>query len=86
MFILIANVLNFVANLFIFLVIVDSLLSFFLSPYHPVRETMDRIVNPFLAPIRRIVPQVGMLDLSPLILIILVGILTRVLISFLSAM
>jgi YggT family protein len=85
MFILIANILNFVANLFIILVIVDSLLSFFLSPYHPVRETMDRIVNPFLAPIRRIVPQVGMLDLSPLILIILVGILTRVLISFLSA-
>jgi YggT family protein len=85
MFILIANILNFVANLFIFLVIVDSLLSFFLSSYHPVRETMDRIVNPFLAPIRRIVPQVGMLDLSPLILIILVGILTRVLISFLSA-
>jgi len=85
MFILIANVINFVANLFIFIVIVDSLLSFFLSPYHPVRETMDRIVNPFLAPIRRIVPQVGMLDLSPLILIILVGILTRVLISFLSA-
>ena len=85
MFILIANILNFVANLFIFIVIVDSLLSFFLSPYHPVRETMDRIVNPFLAPIRRIVPQVGMLDLSPLILIILVGILTRVLISFLSA-
>jgi YggT family protein len=85
MLLLIANILNFVANLFIFLVIVDSLLSFFLSPYHPVRETMDRIVNPFLAPIRRIVPQVGMLDLSPLILIILVGILTRVLISLLSA-
>ncbi len=83
MFILIANVINIVANLFIFIVIADSLLSFFLSPYHPVRETMDRIVNPFLAPLRRIIPSVGMLDLSPLILIILVEILARVLVNFL---
>jgi YggT family protein len=86
MFILIANIINLVANLFIFLVIADSLLSFFLSSYHPVREAMARIVNPFLAPIRRIVPLVGMLDLSPLILIILVEILARVLVSFLSAL
>jgi YggT family protein len=83
MFILIANIINFVANLLILLVIVDSILSFFLSPYHPVRITADRIVNPFLAPIRQIVPLVGMLDLSPLILIILVEILARVMVSFL---
>jgi YggT family protein len=86
MFIIIANVINIVANLFVFLVIADSLLSFFLSPYHPVRETMDRIVNPFLAPIRRIIPSVGMLDLSPLILIILVEILARVLVNFLYSL
>ena len=86
MFIWIANVINFIANLFILLVIADSVLSFFLSPYHPVRVTMDSIVNPFLAPIRRIVPLVGMLDLSPLILIILVEILARILVSFLSAL
>ena len=86
MFPIIANIINIVANLFIFLVIVDSLLSFVLSPYHPVRITIDRIVNPLLAPIRRIVPLVGMLDLSPLILIILVEILARVLVSFLSSL
>jgi YggT family protein len=83
MFILIANIINFVANALILLVIVDSILSFFLSPYHPVRATIDRIINPFLAPIRRIVPLVGMLDLSPLILIILVEILSSVLVRFL---
>ncbi len=78
--ILIGNIINFVANLLIILVIVDSVLSFFLSPFHPVRVTMDRIVNPMLAPIRRIVPLVGMLDLSPLIFIILVEILSSVLV------
>ena len=80
----IADILNFIANLFIFLVIADSVLSFFLSPYHPVRVTLDRIINPFLTPIRRIIPLVGMLDLSPLILIILVEILARVLTSVIS--
>ena len=86
MFILIANVISFVANLFIFVVIADSVLSFFLTPYHPVRLTMDRIVNPFLNPIRRIVPLVGMLDLSPLILIILVSVLKRILVSLLYSL
>ena len=80
----IAEIINFIANLFIFLVIADSVLSFFLSPYHPVRVTLDRIINPFLTPIRRIIPLVGMLDLSPLILIILVEILARVLTSIIS--
>jgi YggT family protein len=81
--ILVANIINFVANLLIILVIVDSVLSFFLSPFHPVRVTVDRIVNPMLAPLRRIVPLVGMLDLSPLIFIILVEILTSVLVRLL---
>ena len=86
MFIFIANVISFFANLFIFVVIADSVLSFFLTPYHPVRVTMDRIVNPFLNPIRRIVPLVGMLDLSPLILIILVSVLNRILVSLLYSL
>lgn len=86
MFIVFANIINDVATIFIFLVIADSVLSFFLSPYHPVRATMDRIINPFLAPIRRVVPLIGMMDLSPLILIILVEILARVLVSLLSVL
>jgi len=83
---MIANIINFVANLLVLLVIVDSVLSFFLSPYNTFRITMDRIVNPFLGPIRRIVPLVGMLDLSPLIFIILVEIISRILVNFLSTL
>jgi len=83
MLILIGNIINLIANLLIILVIVDSVLSFILSPYHPVRETVDRIVNPLLAPIRRIVPLVGMLDLSPLIFIVLVEIFSSILIRLL---
>ena len=74
-----------VANLFIYIVIASSLLSFFMPPFHPVREALDRIVDPFLAPIRRIVPIAGTLDFSPLILIIAVQFLSRFLIVILNS-
>jgi YggT family protein len=68
-----------IARLFIYVVIASSLLSFFLSPYHPVREALDRIVAPLLEPIRRIMPSAGGLDFSPLILIIFVELISRLL-------
>ena len=67
---LFALVISSVARLFVYVVIASSLLSFILPPYHPVREALDRIVNPFLNPIRNMMPQNGMLDFSPLILIL----------------
>lgn len=71
--------------IFILLVIVKVFLSYFMDPYHPVRRTIDNLVEPLLAPIRRVVPYVGMIDFSPWILIILVQILSRVLIAILRA-
>ena len=82
----VARIISILANLIVLLVIVDSILSYFLSPYHPVRSALDRIIFPLLVPIRKVVPLVGMFDLSPLILIILVEILSSALISFLNAL
>ena len=83
---ILSKIINTLTNLIVLLVVVDSALSYFLNPYHPVRNALDRLVQPFLAPIRRIVPTVGMFDLSPLLLIILVEILTFALVSFLQAL
>lgn len=33
--------------------------------------------EPFLAPIRRALPQTGMIDFSPLIVLLILGVLTR---------
>ncbi|MEW6094135.1 MAG: YggT family protein [Chloroflexota bacterium] len=71
---IIVRLIDFIANVLVIIVIVDSILSYFLSPYHPLRSALDRIVQPLLAPIRRFVPLVGMLDFSPLVLIILIEI------------
>ncbi|GAB4540850.1 MAG: YggT family protein [Anaerolineales bacterium] len=75
------TVIVLLARLFVWIVIADSLLSFVLPPYHPVREALDRIVEPFLNPIRSVVPTAGMMDFSPLILIIAVQFISNILIS-----
>jgi YggT family protein len=80
------TIINTLGNLIILVVIIDAILSYFLSPYHPVRGALDRVLNPLLTPIRRVIPAVGMFDLSPLILIILVQILSSVLIAVLHAL
>lgn len=81
-FYFLAQMVQIIATLFTWMVIAASLLSFFLSPYHPVRETLDRIIAPFLNPIRRLMPSTGMVDFSPLVLILLVWLVERILISF----
>jgi len=79
--VIIAKLISVLANAIVLLVIVQVALSYFMSPFHPVRRTIDRIVEPMLAPIRKVVPLVGMFDFSPLILIVLVQVLATVVIN-----
>lgn len=78
--------INLIVQLITLLVIVQVLLSYFLSPYHPIRQSIDRIVVPILARIRRYIPPLGVLDLSPLVLLILVQLVGRILIVVLSSL
>ena len=83
--IVLAQMISYLANILLAVILIWAITSWILSPYHPVRQFLDRIVEPMVAPIRRVMPSVGMLDLSPLILMILIelvsGILQRVLLS-----
>jgi len=83
--IILAQVINILANLYIWIVIASILLSYFVDPYHPVRQGVDNLVRPLLDPLRRVVPPVGMIDFSPLVLIILIQVVSRLLTSFLYA-
>jgi len=73
-----------VASIFSLLLIVDILLSYFLSPFNSVRMALDRIVQPVLTPIRRIVPPIAMIDFSPVILLILIQLVENLLLGILS--
>lgn len=81
----VVQVINILSQLITLLVILHIILSYFMSPYHAVRQAVDSIVEPLLAPIRSLMPQTGMLDFSPMILIILVQLVARLLIGLFIA-
>jgi YggT family protein len=50
-----------------------------LAPTHPLRSTLDRFTEPVLRPIRRVLPPVSGMDLSPLVLLLALWLLGRLL-------
>lgn len=81
MIILLVRLIRLAGQLLTLLIIAHVILSYFLSPYHPIREAVDRLVRPMLDPIRRLIPTVGMIDFSPFVLLILVQLVVTVLIN-----
>ncbi len=80
------RLINLLVELLTLLVIIQAVLSWFLSPYHPLRQTLDRIVKPLLAPIRRVVPPLGMIDVSPIVFIIVLQVLASILTHLLATL
>ncbi|PWH13859.1 MAG: YggT family protein [Anaerolineae bacterium] len=81
--VILAQAISWFSQVIVILVLAHVILSYFMSPYHPIRSFVDRMVEPLLAPIRRVVPLVGVFDFSPIILIILVQLIARIIISLL---
>jgi len=79
-----ALVINALSQALVLIVFLSAILSFFMDPYHPVRRGVDNLVQPLLDPIRRIIPPVGGLDFSPLVLILLIQFIARIIIGLLS--
>lgn len=82
---LIITFINVTVRVLTLLVFVYSLLSFFLSPYHPVQRVLAQIVEPMLTPIRKRIPAVSGIDLSPFILMILLQVLGSILVALLRS-
>lgn len=80
------RLINLLVELLTLLVIIQAVLSWFLSPYHPLRQALDRIVEPLLAPIRRVVPPLGTIDVSPIVFIIVVQVLASILTHLLATL
>ncbi|HEY5983165.1 MAG TPA: YggT family protein [Anaerolineales bacterium] len=80
---LIVELINITAQILIALIVIWVIASWVLSPYHPIREAMDRIIEPLLAPIRRLLPATGPVDFSPMILMVAIILIARVLTALL---
>ena len=69
------TIVSVVEQAIVLLILLKIILSYFLDPFHPIRQSIDRLIEPLLKPIRDIVPSFGRFDFSPVILMILVQLL-----------
>lgn len=65
-------------NIMSALLLVYIVMSWFVPPYNRFRIFIDDLMNRFLEPIRRIMPRTGMIDFSPMILLLLLQFFERV--------
>ncbi len=70
-----------VLQLFQFVVLARVLLSWFpnVDRSNPLIKLVFDVTEPVLAPIRNLLPQTGMMDLSPLIVIIVISVISNIL-------
>ena len=69
---ILAGILNTAIDIYALVIIADVIVSYFMSPYNRIREILDMLVQPLLKPIQKVIPMVGPLDFSPLVLLLLV--------------
>lgn len=79
-----AQAINIFSNVLTIIILAHVILSYFMSPFHPIRSFVDKLVEPLLAPIRKIVPLIGMMDFSPVILLLLISFLSDLVVKLLT--
>ena len=73
-------------NILIFAIVARALLSWFIrDPRNPVIVALDQVTEPILAPLRRVMPRMGMLDFTPLVAIFILYAIQWVVISYYRA-
>ena len=72
----IANFVDLLFTALTFAIIARALISWVpIDRYHPIVQFLDQITEPILAPLRRLIPSVGMMDITPIVALILLQIL-----------
>lgn len=76
----IIRLIDLALSIYMILIIARALLSWFTFPsYHPIVFFICRATEPALKPFRRIIPPVGGIDLSPLLVIFIIYFLQELL-------
>ena len=59
-------------------ILIRVLLSWFpIDPYNPIVRVLFEITEPVLAPFRRVIPRIGMFDLSPLAALLVIQLIQQ---------
>ncbi|WP_110647785.1 YggT family protein [Salinicola peritrichatus] len=81
----IAGVLNAILKIYFFALIIMIILSW-VAPQasHPGALLVMQIVEPIMAPVRRVIPPLGMIDLSPIVVFIAINLLDSIVVGSLA--
>ena len=75
----IKTIISVIEQIVLLLILLKVVLSYFMDPFHPFRQAVDRIIEPLLRPIRQVLPTIGNFDFSPIVLMILVEVIASIL-------
>ena len=63
-------------NILTYAIIIRALMSWFNpSPENPIVRFINEITDPILIPLQRIVPRIGMIDITPIVAIVLLNVI-----------
>tara|TARA_Y100001970_G_scaffold120586_1_gene149473 strand:- start:2126 stop:2416 length:291 start_codon:yes stop_codon:yes gene_type:complete len=80
----IANLLNLALSLFVWLVVIRALISWFSpDPYNPLFQFLYKITEPILSSVRNVLPHLGGIDISPIVVILAIEFLKTFLVNLL---
>ena len=79
---------NLFFQILILAIVARALLSWFPvrqgTPFYPLAVILHQITEPILGPLRRIIPTIGMIDISPIVAILVLNLLQGVLVNALT--
>ena len=82
-----ASILNIALTIYTYIIIARAVISWVNpDPYNPIVRFLHRVTDPLLDRIRRVMPDMGGIDLSPMILLLGVFFLQKFLVSSLFDM
>jgi YggT family protein len=71
--------IEFFCQVLAFIIFIRAILSWFpVSRHNPIVVFLDYITEPILAPLRRVVPRIGMIDITPMVAIIILLVIARI--------
>ena len=73
-------------SIYIFMgaVIIQAVLSW-VNPYHPVAPFFDGLTKPFLRPVQKVIPPIGGVDITPVVVLILFQLILMLPVTWLEA-
>ena len=79
-----AMVVDWLFRLYELLILVRVLFSWIRpDPYNPIVRVVHQLTDPVMEPLRRIIPPMGMVDITPIVALILISIIQQLVVGVL---